>query len=273
VLSARRDALRRSRTTDPAAAVAAAIVLPPVVNMFEAADALSPVVSQSILGTTVQVHETRDGWALAETPDRYQGWMRDVACASAPPFRGHGHCRAVACSPTSIASRTSPAPRRCQRAAAARFASSRTPGSGSRCAADGRAGQAAARGAGLNPPAVARPAGQIATAMRFWASYLWGGRRRSAEQRPGPSTAHGSLFGRSLGYSVVDARRAATRWFLRPAGKQHLHVGINWRRRFPQRRPTGPVVRVDSLGSVLGGLVLRARRADWSAGGGVRSGP
>ncbi|OLE65673.1 MAG: hypothetical protein AUG03_03625 [Acidobacteria bacterium 13_1_20CM_2_68_14] len=56
-----------------------AVVLPPVVNMFERADAASPVVSQAILGACVAVLDSSRGFDLVETPDRYRGWIRSAA--------------------------------------------------------------------------------------------------------------------------------------------------------------------------------------------------
>jgi hypothetical protein len=57
------------------AALASAVVLKPVANMYAKPDALAPVVSQALLGTTVNVIERTEGWARVETPDRYSGWM------------------------------------------------------------------------------------------------------------------------------------------------------------------------------------------------------
>ena len=56
-----------------------AVVLPPVVNMFERADAASPVVSQATLGTCVVLLDSARGFDLVETPDRYRGWIRSAA--------------------------------------------------------------------------------------------------------------------------------------------------------------------------------------------------
>ncbi len=54
--------------------VAEAVVLPPVVNLYERPDRQSAVVSQAALGQTVDLVESTDGWALVQTPDRYHGW-------------------------------------------------------------------------------------------------------------------------------------------------------------------------------------------------------
>jgi gamma-D-glutamyl-L-lysine dipeptidyl-peptidase len=56
-----------------------AVVLPPVVNMFERPDASSPVVSQATLGTLVGVLDAERGYDLVETPDLYRGWIRSAA--------------------------------------------------------------------------------------------------------------------------------------------------------------------------------------------------
>jgi len=74
----RRAALRRRR----ARARRAAIVLPPIVNMFERPDAASPVVSQATLGAAVAVLEAARGFELIETADRYRGWIRSAALRS-----------------------------------------------------------------------------------------------------------------------------------------------------------------------------------------------
>src|SRR5207247_748695 len=71
----RRTALPR-RTAGPRRS---AVVLPPVVNMFERADAASPVVSQAILGACVAVLDSSRGFDLVETPDRYRGWISSAA--------------------------------------------------------------------------------------------------------------------------------------------------------------------------------------------------
>ncbi len=81
---ARREALRRLG----AGPRVDAVVLPPVVNLYERADDASPVVSQVILGTTLALLETRRLWALVETPDRYRGWMRARALRHLARGRG-----------------------------------------------------------------------------------------------------------------------------------------------------------------------------------------
>ncbi len=53
--------------------------------MMERAEAVSPVVSQATLGTTVSVLDSRRGWDLVETPDRYRGWIRSAALVPRPP--------------------------------------------------------------------------------------------------------------------------------------------------------------------------------------------
>jgi hypothetical protein len=86
LLPLRRAALRRGLGRSFAAARGGraphrSVVLPPVVNMYARPDAHAPVVSQATLGMTVLVAQRRGGWSLAETPDRYRGWIRSGALA------------------------------------------------------------------------------------------------------------------------------------------------------------------------------------------------
>ena len=67
------------------------MVLPPVVNLFEAPDAASPVVSQAVLGANVAILGTRGAWSLAETDDRYRGWVRSAALRFVDPGRERGY--------------------------------------------------------------------------------------------------------------------------------------------------------------------------------------
>jgi cell wall-associated NlpC family hydrolase len=83
----RREALRR----DGAQPSEIAVVLPPVVNLFEQADPASSVVSQAAIGTLVAVLESAPGWALVETPDRYHGWVRARALHFFLPGRDPGY--------------------------------------------------------------------------------------------------------------------------------------------------------------------------------------
>jgi cell wall-associated NlpC family hydrolase len=78
---ARRAALRAAAARVRAAGRGAArgVVLPPVVNMYALPSATAAVVSQATLGTRVQALRRRAGWTLAETPDRYRGWIRSAA--------------------------------------------------------------------------------------------------------------------------------------------------------------------------------------------------
>ena len=78
--TARRDALRRRGAKSHRLAV----VLPPVVNLFEAPHAAAPVASQATLGTSVTVLDTTRGFILVETPDRYRGWIRSAALRALP---------------------------------------------------------------------------------------------------------------------------------------------------------------------------------------------
>lgn len=90
LLPLRRAALRRGLGRSFAAARDGRpphrwVVLPPVVNMYARPDPHAPVVSQATLGMTVLVAQRRGGWALAETPDRYRGWIRSGALAQHLP--------------------------------------------------------------------------------------------------------------------------------------------------------------------------------------------
>ncbi|MBI1950203.1 MAG: C40 family peptidase [Acidobacteria bacterium] len=78
---ARRADLRRRAGAPP---LRAAVVLPPVANMFAKPDPLSPVVSQATLGTSVAALDEARGFGLVETPDRYRGWIRSVALRPLP---------------------------------------------------------------------------------------------------------------------------------------------------------------------------------------------
>jgi cell wall-associated NlpC family hydrolase len=92
ILPARRAALRlgaprrtaRRGQAAPKDGRERAVVLPPVVNLFERPDAVSPVVSQAILGATATVLKSARGWALVETPDGYRGWARTGALRLLP---------------------------------------------------------------------------------------------------------------------------------------------------------------------------------------------
>ena len=70
-------AAHRRRALDPvrrSAGAVEAVVLPPVVNLYERPDRHRAVVSQAALGHTVDLIESAKGWALVQTPDRYRGW-------------------------------------------------------------------------------------------------------------------------------------------------------------------------------------------------------
>jgi cell wall-associated NlpC family hydrolase len=88
VLAPRRRAALRRAAAEPGRL---AVVLPPVVNLFEASDASSPVVSQAVLGANVVILGTRGGWSLAETDDRYRGWVRSAALRFIEPGRDRGY--------------------------------------------------------------------------------------------------------------------------------------------------------------------------------------
>ena len=77
---ARRAALRRRGAKSHRLAV----VLPPVVNLFEAPRAAAPVASQATLGTSVTILDSSRDFDLVETPDRYRGWIRSAALRALP---------------------------------------------------------------------------------------------------------------------------------------------------------------------------------------------
>ena len=81
VAQERREALRRPAAGDRGRAV----VLPPIVNMFERADSSSPVVRQATLGACVGLLASARGYDLAETADRYRGWIRSAALRRLSP--------------------------------------------------------------------------------------------------------------------------------------------------------------------------------------------
>jgi len=66
----------------PSGSRRAAVVLPPIVNLFERPDAASPVVSQATLGAGVAVLDAARDYDLVETADRYRGWIRSAALLS-----------------------------------------------------------------------------------------------------------------------------------------------------------------------------------------------
>lgn len=54
-----------------------ALVNASVTNMYEKADANSPVVSQAIYATPVKILNKQHGFALVQTADSYQGWVNE----------------------------------------------------------------------------------------------------------------------------------------------------------------------------------------------------
>ncbi|HXH28131.1 MAG TPA: SH3 domain-containing C40 family peptidase, partial [Candidatus Polarisedimenticolia bacterium] len=67
------------------------IVLPSVLNMFEQPDPHAAVCSQATIGSSVAVLESRGRWTLAETMDRYRGWLRARDLRSVAPGSGAGY--------------------------------------------------------------------------------------------------------------------------------------------------------------------------------------
>ncbi len=57
------------------AASGGAVVIRPVANMYSGPSQSADVVSQAILGYSVDLVEERDGWFKVRTADRYLGWM------------------------------------------------------------------------------------------------------------------------------------------------------------------------------------------------------
>jgi cell wall-associated NlpC family hydrolase len=51
------------------------VVLRPVASMYSAPSESADVVSQAILGSSVESVEQRDGWIKVRSADQYQGWM------------------------------------------------------------------------------------------------------------------------------------------------------------------------------------------------------
>jgi cell wall-associated NlpC family hydrolase len=51
------------------------VVLDSVVNLFSKPDTGVDVVTQAILGTSLSIEKTTDGWHYVRLPDRYQGWI------------------------------------------------------------------------------------------------------------------------------------------------------------------------------------------------------
>jgi cell wall-associated NlpC family hydrolase len=80
----RRVLLRRVPGRARGGAAGAALVLPPVINLYERPDAAAPVVNQATLGTAVIVLDASRGWWLVETPDRYRGWVHARALRRLP---------------------------------------------------------------------------------------------------------------------------------------------------------------------------------------------
>jgi cell wall-associated NlpC family hydrolase len=79
-----------ARPADPVAqaapALAEAVVLVAVENMYQAPDDTRDVVSQATLGQTVGVLERQGSFARVRTPDGYEGWLPAQAISSdAPP--------------------------------------------------------------------------------------------------------------------------------------------------------------------------------------------
>ena len=227
----------------------AAVVLPPVVNLYERPDETAPVVSQAILGAPVAVLESRGAWALVETPDRYRGWARARALRPVARGRGRRPARGAAveignllaniyhepdvtsASPIAVA----PMLARLEIVEEAReWIRARLP--------DGREGWLQKGDARPVTPEAARldPQSVAATALMFLGlPYLWGGTSPFGLDCSGLAQlayrAHGFLLPRDADLQYADRRLAIVRReaigagdlvFFGPAADSITHVGI-----------------------------------------------
>jgi gamma-D-glutamyl-L-lysine dipeptidyl-peptidase len=263
--------------TPRARAARRAVVLPPVVNMYARPSATTPVVSQATLGTRVVVLRRRGGWALAETPDRYRGWIRAGALR-------HDRRDAVLYEVASLFANVYAARDVTARApiavlpilARVEAAGGRPPGDAARdwlrvLLPDGRRGWAqradlrdadgGGTKAGGGVAADARPAAITATALRFVGlPYLWGGTTPFGLDCSGlvqlVHRLHGVLLPRDADQQFADRRlrpvarprvQAADLVFFGPRAGAITHVGIALgSRAFVNATTHGaPVVRID----------------------------
>jgi cell wall-associated NlpC family hydrolase len=81
-----------------------AVVVLPVSNMFSKPSAEVEVVSQAILGVTVQVLKTEGDWSQVQTPDAYTGWIRSAEIRPLAP--GTSYPAAPARTVTTVSLRT-----------------------------------------------------------------------------------------------------------------------------------------------------------------------
>jgi len=285
----RRAALRRR----PAGERRSAVVLPPIVNMFERPDAASPVVSQATLGAAVAVLEAARGFDLVETADRYRGWIRSAALRSfsprSSPYPRHERawrvlnfmCQIYRERDVTSASPIATAPL----LAIVEVVEDRPEWKRVRLP-DGRVGWA--QGGDLEPvpprhaPALLDGAAVAATSQRFLGlPYLWGGTTPFGLDCSGLTQLvyrlHGHLLPRDAdlqhahaGLRSVDrdALLAGDLVFFGPDGTSITHVGIALdRNRFVSATTyRSPTVRVDRLADPYwAGLYRAARRSEGRA--------
>jgi gamma-D-glutamyl-L-lysine dipeptidyl-peptidase len=286
LLPRRREALSRAGARPRGAAV----VLPPVVNLFEKPDTASPVVSQAALGTSVTLLGSRREWALVETPDRYRGWARSAALRPLPerrprypdPDRGVEIANLLA-----NVYREPDVTSACPIAVApllARMEALKEAGEWARIRLpDGRVGwvqrgdirrvgpEAASGAAGD-----AVPEGIAATALRFLGlPYLWGGRTPFGLDCSGLAQlvfqVHGCLLPRDADLQDADPRlvlvprpriRAGDLVFFGPDPASITHVGIalGGAEFVSATTYRSPTVRVDSLDDPYWAKLFRVAR-------------
>ncbi len=77
------------------AAATSAVVIRPVANMHSAPGGNADVVSQAILGSSVEVLEQRSGWFRVRTADQYNGWISSASLRSMRPYATSGRVAEV----------------------------------------------------------------------------------------------------------------------------------------------------------------------------------